>query len=200
MSKTKNFFKDNNNFEDFYNFYTNYLNEILSSVDFNKLTLLIDRIKLVKKNEGTIYVIGNGGSATTASHFATDFSFACRDPNSDFKCVSLCDNLGLITAVGNDTGFEDIFSVQIDRLAERKDLVIAISGSGNSNNLISAVKLCKSKSIDTAGFLSFDGGKLYDLCDYPILFKSNIGDYGQAEDCHLIINHILVNYFRYSSE
>jgi len=199
MSKTKKFFENNNNFNDFYYFYIEYLNKILSNIDLDKLNALKERIKKIKGDNATIFTIGNGGSATTASHIATDFSFANRNALHDFKCISLCDNLGLITAVGNDTSFDDIFTVQLERLATKKDLVIFISGSGNSQNLISAANFCKSKSIDTAGFLSFDGGKLLSLLDYPILFKSELGDYGQAEDCHLILNHIIANYFRFKN-
>ena len=77
--------------------------------------------------------------------------------------------------MGNDTNFDDIFTVQLERLATKDDLVIFISGSGNSSNLISAANFCKSKSIDTAGFLSFDGGKLLSLLNYPILFSSDLG-------------------------
>ncbi len=199
MSRTKKFFEKNNNFDEFYYFYIDYLNKILSSIDLDKLNLLKERIKKVRKDKATIYTIGNGGSATTATHIATDFSFANRDASLDFKCISLCDNAGLITAVGNDTNFDDIFTVQLERLATKDDLVIFISGSGNSSNLISAANFCKSKSIDTAGFLSFDGGKLLSLLNYPILFSSDLGDYGQAEDCHVILNHIIANYFRFTN-
>lgn len=199
MSKTKKFFDKNKNFKDFYHFYIEYLNKILSSIDLEKLNLLKERIEKIKNENATIFTIGNGGSATTASHIATDFSFANRNSELDFKCISLCDNLGLITAIGNDTNFDNIFTVQLERLVKKNDLVIFISGSGNSSNLISAANYCKSKSIDTAGFLSFDGGKLIELLDYPVLFESEIGDYGQAEDCHLILNHILSNYFRFTN-
>tara|TARA_B100001063_G_C16772992_1_gene562985 strand:+ start:3478 stop:4083 length:606 start_codon:yes stop_codon:yes gene_type:complete len=200
MSKTKKFFVKNKKFEDFYEFYIDYLYQILRYVDLSKLNKLRKRIEKVKDNNGTIFTIGNGGSATTASHIATDFSFANRDQLLDFKCLSLCDNLGLITAVGNDTSFDNIFSVQLQRLANKKDLVIFISASGKSKNLINAAEYCKSNKIDTAGFLSFDGGELIKILDYPILFKSEIGDYGQAEDCHLILNHIFSNYFRFSKK
>ena len=111
-----------------------------------------------------------------------------------FKTLSLADNTSYITALANDYGYDKIFAYQLEQLLQKEDVLIAISASGNSQNLIEAVKYAKSKGAATIGMLGFDGGKLLTLCDYNIHVKTKIGEYGPVEDIHLFIDHIITGY------
>ena len=145
---------------------------------------------------GKLLICGNGGSAATASHFATDLSRCTSKTGQPLKVISLCDNTGLITAIGNDFSFEDIYLRQLQNLGETGDLLISISASGNSINLTKAVEFAKTCSISTLSFVGFNGGVLKKLSDNSIYVKTDIGDYGIAEDCHSIICHYISSQLR----
>ena len=111
-----------------------------------------------------------------------------------FKTLSLADNTSYITALANDYGYDKIFAYQLEQLLQKGDVLIAISASGNSQNLIEAVKYANGEGVTTIGMLGFDGGKLLPLCDYNIHVKTEIGEYGPVEDIHLFIDHIITGY------
>lgn len=171
--------------------YKSRIDYALDTVTLGELERSINIISNSSKNSGKIWIIGNGGSATTASHFATDLSRCTGENGQPLRAISLCDNLGLITAIGNDFSFEDIFVKQLENLAKAGDLLIAISASGNSKNLIKAVQFANTSSIITLSLVGFDGGALKELSDNSVYVQTNIGEYGVAEDCHLIICHYI---------
>jgi len=143
-----------------------------------------------------IWIAGNGGSAATASHFATDLSRCTNSSGQPVKGMSLCDNSGLITAIGNDFGFEFVYSQQLGNLAARGDLLVVISASGNSKNLLLAMEWARANGLLTLALTGFDGGQARVLADTSLHVPTMVGDYGVAEDAHSILCHFMSSQFR----
>lgn len=161
---------------------------------FNNLSDTLDRVsreeitkvaQLLKSCKGTIFVFGNGGSASTASHFTQDMS-KCLD----YKFICLNDNTPSLTAYANDVDYASVFKLQLSKLIKPGDLVIGISCSGNSENVINAIIYAKHFGYLTIGFTGFGGGLLMEVADYDIHVPSN--DMQVCEDIHLIITHIIL--------
>lgn len=162
---------------------------------FNKLTDTLDRIDrgsilkvchVLRNCKGTVFVFGNGGSATTASHFVQDMS-----KTLDYRFICLNDNVPCLLAYGNDVDFASIFKLQLSKLVQPGDVVIGISCSGNSQNIISAIIYAKHFGYMTIGFTGFDGGNLKQLVEHCIHVPSN--DMQICEDVHLIVTHTILN-------
>ena len=170
--------------------YLQVLNEGLSSMDLSAVGRGFDLIYETFKSDGTVYIIGNGGSASTASHMACDLGKgASQNPkNRRLRVMSLNDNMAHFSALGNDCGYESVFEEQLKNILRRGDLLVAISASGNSPNLVRAVSFANENGASTVGLLGFDGGALKKMSTVAIHVPVN--EYGQAEDVHLIINHI----------
>jgi len=137
-----------------------------------------------------VFVMGNGGSATTAMHFARDLQIgtaAAGKPRLRVTC--LADNVASITSVANDLSYECIFEEQLIGQLEAGDVVIGISASGNSPNVLRAMEYARQKGALTIGFIGFGGGKLKNLCNKSIILSSK--DYGQVEDIHMVLSHII---------
>ncbi len=164
----------------------------LNTLDLSQVDRVSDLLLTKRQNQNSIYIAGNGGSATLAEHMSTDLMFGTQTSLPSLKTVCLSSNSALITATGNDVSFESIFSRQIHHLGMKGDLLVVISASGNSVNLVYAVNEAKELGMETLGILGFDGGKLLDLVDHAIHVKTSIGAYGISEDLHLMINHLLV--------
>ncbi|UTJ06375.1 SIS domain-containing protein [Arcobacter roscoffensis] len=182
---------------DFKNFTKNYikeLNNLLLNLDLDEFDKFYG---LIKNCKNKIYIIGNGGSAATASHMANDLSIGLkRKDKLTLHAISLADNIAINSAISNDIGYENIFYMQLKDILQAEDIVIAISCSGNSPNIIKAVKYAKEVNSTIVGLSGFDGGKLRELSDIKLHVKSNKGDYGLVEDIHLILNHILFSYLQ----
>lgn len=174
-----------------------YLDQIKNNLDalsIEEINKIINVILQAYKNDKQIFIMGNGGSAVLASHFACDLGKGTLQNVYDekekrFRVISLTDNVAMMTAFSNDLGYEHIFSQQLNNLVNEGDVVIAISGSGNSKNVLDAVKLAKKNNAITVGFIGFDGGKLKDLVDFKIVVNSN--HYGVIEDVHDILHHMI---------
>ena len=174
-----------------------YLDQIKNSLDalsIEEINKIINVILQAYKNDKQIFIMGNGGSAVLASHFACDLGKGTLQNVYDekekrFRVISLTDNVAMMTAFSNDLGYEHIFSQQLNNLVNEGDVVIAISGSGNSKNVLDAVNLAKKNNAITVGFIGFDGGKLKDLVDFKIVVSSN--HYGVIEDVHDILHHMI---------
>jgi len=141
----------------------------------------------------SIYVIGNGGSAANASHFAQDLAkgiFFEKPVAKTMKAISLTDNIAHITAIANDTGYQNIFSAQINTFANTGDVLVCISGSGNSNNIIEAVKAAKQKGMFVIGVTGFDGGQLNTMSDFVVHVP--LHEMCTVESIHSIIFHLIV--------
>jgi len=137
-----------------------------------------------------VYIVGNGGSATTATHFACDLSKATIvEGRARLRVTSLTDNIALLTAWANDTSYENVFAEQLCNLLNTGDVVIAISASGNSPNVLAAIEAARTLGATTVSFVGFNGGSLKDATDAAIHVHSD--SYGVVEDCHLVLEHAI---------
>ena len=179
--------------------YLNYLQKVFDNLEISSIVRLEEELEKARKNENTIFIVGNGGSATTATTMANDLGFDIikkTETDKPFKMLALTDNNGVMTAIANDVGYENIFINQIKIHYRTGDMLIAISASGNSPNVIKAAEWIKSKRGSVVGLLGFDGGRLQEICDIAICVPSVAGEYGPVEDVHLIMNHILTHWFQ----
>jgi D-sedoheptulose 7-phosphate isomerase len=176
--------------------YLNYIAELISQLDRSHISQFVDHVLGVRDNKQTIFFLGNGGSASTASHFVNDISLGSRQFENPFRAVSLCDNQAVITAIANDDGYENIFLQQLQTQAKPGDSMVCISASGNSQNLVNAVEWSKANGIYTISLTAFDGGYLKKHTDLNIHVPTKIGEYGPAEDLHMVICGLIGSYFR----
>lgn len=195
--------KDGLNAKAFSKNYVEYLITLLHKLDHKKISECINHLEEARQNDNTIFIIGNGGSAATASHIGNDFGLAIlkktnKSINKSYRVLTLTDNISVISAIGNDTSFDNIFLDQLKVHFRPGDKLLAISASGNSPNLVTASEWFKQQGGTVIGWLGFDGGKLKDIADLPIVIESNIGEYAPVEDIHLIINHIIVTWMQYN--
>ena len=188
MKKNK-FFKDKSlNLISFSEKYIEYLSYIFKKLDKRKIEKLEKLLEVARKNKQTVFVAGNGGAAAT--------SITMAKVEKTFKVQSLNDNPSVITAIANDTGYENVFLNQLKIHYKPGDSLIVLSASGNSLNLIKACDWVKKKKGKTIGILGFDGGKLLKKCDLTIHIKTEKNEYGPVEDAQLILNHILAHWFQ----
>jgi len=176
-----------------FNSYSSRISELLKYVQNDAVERLLSAIRKVISENGTIYVLGNGGSATTASHFVNDIRIIAQRRGLTVKAISLSENIASITAIGNDLAFNEIFKSQILGILEKKDLLFLISVSGNSANLITAARYAKEVGAGTVALLGFDGGELLKISDCNCLVPSLRDEYGPTEDIHLSICHFLAS-------
>lgn len=145
-----------------------------------------------RANGRRVFIVGNGGSAATASHFVCDLVKTAEVEGLEpFMAFALCDNVSLMTAWGNDLRFEQIFAEQVRALAEAGDVLIVISASGNSPNIIASLNAAAAKDIQTIGLLGFDGGAALDLVDVAVHVPSH--DYGVVEAAHSAVTHAITS-------
>jgi D-sedoheptulose 7-phosphate isomerase len=162
-------------------FRDNSIRGLISKISFEAIKTL--------KNKGKILIAGNGGSASDAQHIAGELVSKFFIDRDALASVALTTDTSVITAIGNDYGFENIFSRQIQSIGNQGDVFIAISTSGNSENIIKALRECKEKKIITVGLSGDTGGKMKELCDYCICVPSNITP--RIQECHILIGHII---------
>ncbi|MDO8513846.1 MAG: SIS domain-containing protein [bacterium] len=180
------------------NKYLGELQETISGLPLKTLEKIKDILLEAHQKNRQIFMIGNGGSASTSSHITCDIAKGILGHTGEkkskrFKIISLNDNVALMSAWANDTIYDNIFSEQIKNLAKKDDIVIALSASGNSPNIIKAVETANEISCITIGLAGFNGGKLAKLTD--ICLTAKIDKYDIAEDTHLILGHILTRWF-----
>jgi D-sedoheptulose 7-phosphate isomerase len=174
--------------------YLDYLTSVLKTIDAREIGQFIETLLDARERGANIYFIGNGGSAATASHFANDIAIGTNSYEKPFRAVSLTDSNAIITAVGNDFGFEEIFVRQLRVLGRAGDVVVAISASGNSPNLIRAFDYAKSIGIKTVAITAFDGGKMKQMADEGVHVPTAPKEYGPAEDAHMVLDHLVGAY------
>lgn len=175
--------------------YKNSLYKLLEHIDAEAIEEVVTAIIDTFKNGKTLYICGNGGSAATASHMQADFAFFVRYfTNFRPKVRALTDNVPLITAVGNDTTFYDIFVEQLKGNFEEGDAIVCISASGNSENVIRAAEYANSNGGTSIAFVGFEGGRLNNVAKLSVFTPNPKGEYGPIEDIHMILEHILINY------
>ncbi len=180
---------------DYYREYCDYLQKLISTIDTGSVQKVVDCFLQARRKDKTIYFAGNGGSAATASHFAQDMGEIGRKiRGKGFRTQSINDNVAAVTAISNDYSYDNVFSMQIQYSFDAGDVLVVISASGNSPNVIKAVNLAKEKGGTAIGLVGFDGGRLSEICDHVVHIQSKNGEYGPVEDIHLILNHMIVSY------
>jgi D-sedoheptulose 7-phosphate isomerase len=179
---------------------TSYFSQAQSNfinLDIEKIEKLVVAIEVIRKSKSTVFVAGNGGSASTASHFATDIGIGSLNRANPVRSVSLCDNTAAITAIANDMNYSSIFAQQLKLLGKQGDLLIVISASGNSDNLIKAVEVASALGMESHSLTGFDGGKLKQLTlGRNVHVETPKGAYGLVEDAHLAICHVITECIR----
>ncbi|MDO8732891.1 MAG: SIS domain-containing protein [Actinomycetota bacterium] len=176
--------------------YAQRLSQAIASVRLEQvceLAALLDATRLAGEQ---VLIIGNGGSASTASHMATDLGVGSDLLVPHLRAISLTDNQAVITATGNDRSFDEIYARQVRLLGRKGDVLIAISASGNSPNIVQAVADAKALGLVTVGITAFDGGQVREMSDLSIHVQTAKGDYGPAEDAHMMINHMVAQLLR----
>lgn len=180
-----------NTIQDNFESYCERIQDSLNRTDIFSVELAIHKILASKDKK--LFIAGNGGSSALASHFCTDLNRSFVDTKSHPYPISLVDNSPMITAISNDFEFSQIFSKQIAQLGQQGDLLLCISSSGNSKNLINALNLSREIGISTIGLTSFTGGIISELVEISIHVPTKVGDYGVAEDCHSAILHFMAS-------
>lgn len=164
--------------------------EAIKKIDTKEVSLAMNALVNCYENGGTIYVFGNGGSSATASHMVCDFNKGVSMKKSKkFNFICLSDNTPILTALANDISYDDVFAYQLEKILNPNDLVLAISGSGNSKNIINAIKVAKNQGVKVIGMTGYDGGLLYKMADYHL--HAPINDMMKAEDIHMTFDHMM---------
>jgi D-sedoheptulose 7-phosphate isomerase len=192
MNKIDSFFTED--IEQFSKSYFSYLKEIFDKIDRSEIKSFVEVLLAARESGATIFFMGNGGSAATASHFANDLAFGTNEYKKPFKVMSITDNVAVLTALGNDYGYDEIFIRQLKIYAKKKDVLVGISASGNSQNLINAFRYATTSDIETVALTAFDGGKMREMADYGVHIPTDNKEYGPAEDLHMILDHLVGNY------
>ncbi len=172
--------------------YLSYFTKTLDTLDQNEVNSFLDLLVDAYENDRMVFVIGNGGSAANASHFANDLckgTLKSMDQTKRMRALSLTDNVALMTAYGNDEGYASIFEQQLRTYARPNDIVVAISGSGNSPNIISAIEWANSNGLHTIGVTGFGGGKLKSIAQTTVHVPLN--DMCTSESVHSVIFHYI---------
>jgi len=172
-----------------------YFTRLISTLQKNKdsleeaINVISGEILKIGIKKNNVWLIGNGGSASTTEHFETDLAFIRYDFQNLAQVSSLTSNSALITAAANDVSYDDIFRVILKRKIKRGDLLISISASGNSKNILNAIELARSEGVKTISILGFNGGRAKEISDWAVVVNTDLGDYGVTEDIHLSICH-----------
>jgi len=183
----------------FINEYVHSIHRCLKQIPANDIEKIINTLLSAYERGATVFVAGNGGSASFASHLACDLAKTTlgsnpRERMKRFKVASLSDNIALMTAWANDEGYEYIFAEQMKNLSQEVDVLVVISASGNSPNILKALEAAKDLKLRTVGLLGFGGGKAKILADEGIVIESH--DYGLVEGAHSVLGHMISSWLR----
>ena len=171
--------------------YISTLQQTIEQLPRQLIADVVDVLQDARARGSNVFIMGNGGSASTASHFVCDLAKNTRyEGLPHFKVIGLTDNMAIFSAYANDEGYENVFSQQLTNLIQPKDVVIAISASGNSKNVLNAVEEAQRHDVITIGFTGFDGGRLGSMVNINVHVKSDIIEH--VEDIHLMLEHIIV--------
>ena len=198
MNKIEEIFSKAQSEEDYARHYVSYLSELLYNLDFKAIEKVVEVFQNARANGKTIFLVGNGGSAATCSHFVEDLALGTfTEGKKPIKALSLTDNVAYITALNNDIGYENVFTGQLKNLFKQGDVIVGISASGNSPNVIRTIEYANSNGGISIGLLGFDGGKMKEVCHYCIHVETMKGEYGPVEDIHLILSHLITTYLKF---
>jgi len=179
-----------------------YLDELIGTLNdlpTDDIERAVDVLQYARLNDKQVFILGNGGSAATASHFACDLGKNTVVPDRPrFRVMALTDNMPLFSALANDYGYGRVFAEQLANLVRPGDVVIGISGSGNSVNVLNAIRLAREVGATTIGLTGFDGGKLKGMVDVCVLVPSHCME--KVEDTHLVLEHLITTAVRERSQ
>ncbi|HIZ54729.1 D-sedoheptulose-7-phosphate isomerase [Flavonifractor sp. An306] len=168
--------------------------EVLKKLDVEQINAALNLLNETRQRKGRIYICGNGGSAATASHFQNDFNKGVSEYiEVPFRFHCLNDNVATLMAIANDIGYEEVFRFQLRNNLEENDVLVAISGSGNSPNVIRAVEYAKEQGCKIIGLTGFSGGKLREISD--ISLHASVNSMQVTEDIHMIFDHLMMSIF-----
>lgn len=187
--------------EDFIKDFSIKIETVLKKLPLKEIAKALNILKAVYERDGRIYIFGNGGSLALATHWASDFNKTIFSHHLDkfsrrFQAIRVPTTEEELTAWANDVGYDMVFAGPLKNYLQDSDVVIAISDSGNSPNVIKAVELAKSYQVPIIGLSGFDGGKLNQLADAKILVPTEKGEYELAESVHNVILHLMTKYFK----
>ena len=171
--------------------YRNRLHQAIEGLDESEINQFALELLGARQRGSTIFLAGNGGSASTVNHYAIDWALGTEVDNPPFRVLSLSDSVASLSATGNDKTFDLVFARPLRRLGEEGDVLVVVSASGNSPNLLAAVSVAREKGVRVVAVTGFDGGKLKSLADVSVHISTAPGDYGVAEDLHLSVGHII---------
>jgi D-sedoheptulose 7-phosphate isomerase len=191
MNRVEQLYRDNPEPLGFARGYLAYVGEILNGIAPEPISAFAQALLGARERGSRIFFIGNGGSAATAGHFANDIAIGCRTWEKPFRAISLVDNSAVLTALANDYGYEEVFSRQLRSQMVARDVVVAISASGNSPNILRAIEYANENDAVTVGITGFDGGSLREIAQIAVHVRTGPGEYGPAEDAHMVIDHLL---------
>lgn len=197
MNNITRLFNGSKDPEEFVKGYLSYISELLSKIDTKSIAQIIEELNKARKEGAVVFVAGNGGSAATASHIANDIGLDVLKKTGTkvpFRIHSLTDNIPVLTAIGNDDGYDNLFLYQLKIHYRPGDRLIVISASGNSPNVIKAAEWVKEQGGIVIGLLGFDGGKLKELCNVAVVVETPKKEYGPVEDIHMVLDHLISCY------
>lgn len=187
---------------DFSSFVSDYYERFIAALrDFDKASLngVLEVVDRVVEAQGTLWVAGNGGSAAISNHTVCDMTKGTHTHGHEvLRCQSLVSNIPLLTAIGNDIGYDEVFSRQLTYYVRSGDALLLVSSSGNSPNVVRACELANDLGITTLAFVGFQGGKLKDIAAHTVWIP--VENYGIVEDAHQSLIHVLSQYIRRRSE
>jgi D-sedoheptulose 7-phosphate isomerase len=175
--------------------YLDTLRRVLDELSVDAIENVTAVLERVYHNGGTIFICGNGGSAAASGHWACDFAKGTVVPNARrLRAMSLADNLAILTAYANDLSYDQVFSEPLRTYARTGDVVVLITASGNSPNILEAAKAARDLGVTSIGLIGFGGGKLASMVDHQITVSCR--EYGPVEDLHMVLDHIMSTYLR----
>ncbi|HET6871535.1 MAG TPA: SIS domain-containing protein [Sporolactobacillaceae bacterium] len=186
-------------FEAYYQNYKSEFLETLESLDFSMIQVIHRELERARENDRQIFVLGNGGSAASASHWACDFDKGVNVGTSKrYRLLALTDNMPLVSAYGNDVDYNEIFVEQLKNFLNPEDLVIGLSVSGDSENLVRALRFAQEQKACVISLIGNREGRMKEVSDYALVIPSN--NYGVVEDVHMYINHVISQYVKTQNE
>jgi D-sedoheptulose 7-phosphate isomerase len=185
--------------QDYFQSYADHLTKLMNLLDKDAIAATIQAIEECSQRGNTLFSMANGGSAASASHLVNDLVAGCfLEDQPRLRTLCLTDNAATVTALGNDAGFDHIFSHQLRVHMRPGDVVLAMSVSGNSENLIQAIDYANENGATTIGYAGFDGGRLAERCKISVVIPSTKDEYGPVEDIFNILGHVVITYIAMS--
>lgn len=195
MNKLAELYAESASPQDYIRKYAARLGALMDALDLDAVEQVIEAMERTSRAGNVIYTMANGGSAASASHLVNDLVAGCHlEGAPPFRAFSLTDNGETVTALANDCGYDNIFAYQLRANVQPGDLIIAMSVSGNSENIFRAVEYAREHGATTVGFCGFDGGRLAKACDIAVLIPTTRDEYGPVEDVFAILGHMLMTY------